>query len=72
MGEGSFGVAVSLPASVVMVVRSEDEERVQSVNESDLIFSQTSSVDGQGIHSDTPQRDSVQGSFTEDHHIASL
>lgn len=66
MLEGSLNLAVSPPASVVVVERREDVVRVHSVNELDLGLGEMSPVDGEGVDPHPPQSDGIKCSLGED------
>lgn len=58
---------MSAEASVVVVVRGSNEIGIDSINERHLSGREPAPVDGEGIHSDIPQSDGVEGSLAQHH-----
>ena len=68
MWERTLGVTVCLPSSIVLVVCGIDVSRVESIDELDLVGSESTAVDGKPMHLPpwtAPQR--PESSLDEDH-----
>lgn len=65
MLERLLGVPGSPAASVVFVVGADDDLGVYSVDELDLLGSETGSVDSEGVYADVVERNSVECALAE-------